>query len=91
MIQGNHTLKCSYYALCGCVFDAIRPVSAVPSAQRGHFFFRDPAIIWKKGKLGAFGSAGASLLLGERPKVSFSFRPPGAQKTAETGRFKKPA
>ena len=52
--------------LCGCVFDAIRPVSAVPGAQRGHFFFRDPAIIWKKGKLGAFGSAGASLLLGEK-------------------------
>ena len=55
------------------------------------FFFSDPTIIWEKGNLSALGSAGASLLLGEVPEVSFPFRPPGAQKTAETARFGPPA
>ena len=48
------------------------------------FCFTNPTIIWEKGNLGALGSAGASLLLGEIPKVIAPFRPPGARKTAET-------
>ena len=57
------------------------------NGPESRFFFSDPTIIWEKGNLGALGSAGASLLLGEVPKVIFPFRPPVARKTAERARF----
>ena len=41
--------------------------------------------------IASIGSAAASLLLGDVPKVGVSFRPPGARKTAETARFGPPA
>ena len=50
------------------------------NGPESRFFFSDPTIIWEKGNLGALGSAGASLLLGERTKVYVPFRAPGARK-----------
>jgi len=74
-----------------------RPFSAVsrnpfrPVGPRNgpewRFRWWNPTIIWEKGGLGAPGSAGASLLLGEVQKVYVPFWPPRARKTAETARF----
>ena len=57
------------------------------NGPESHFFFKDPIFIWEKGNLGALGLPGASLLLGEVPKVNATFGPPGARKTPETARF----
>ena len=72
----------------------LRPISAVSqnafrpgdprNGPESHFRWGNPTIIWEKGNLGALGSAGASLLLGEVQEVGVPFRPPGARKTAET-------
>ena len=79
----------------------LRPILAVSqnafrpgdprNGPESRFCCRDPTIIWEKGNLGAPGSAGASLLLGEQTKVEPPFRPPGAPKTAETDRFRPSA
>ena len=61
------------------------------NGPESRFFFSDPTIIWEKGNLGAPGSACPLLLLGEVQEVNVPFRPPGAQKTAETARFGPPA
>ena len=55
------------------------------NGPKSRFCFKDPTIIWENGNLGAL--VWALFLLGERQKVIFPFRPPGALKTAETARF----
>ena len=61
------------------------------NGPESRFFFKDPIFIWEKGNLGALSLPGASLLLGEIPKVNPPFGPPGARKTAETARFGRAA
>ena len=70
------------------------------SMARQHSFSQWPSAVSgppKRARIAVFASktrlrsAGASLLLGEVPKVSFPFRPPGARKTAETARFGRAA
>ena len=45
------------------------------NGPESRFFFKDPIFIWEKGNLGALGSPGASLLLGDHTKVNAPFRP----------------
>ena len=61
------------------------------NGPESHFFFKDPIFIWEKGNLGALSLPGASLLLGEIPKVVLPFGPPGARKTPEMARFGRAA
>merc|ERR1711911_202837 len=61
------------------------------NGPESRFFFKDPIFIWEKGNLGALSLPGASLLLGEVPKVVPPFGPLGARKTAETARFGRAA
>ena len=45
------------------------------NGPESRFFFKDPIFIWEKGNLGALSLPGASLLLGEIPKVEPPFGP----------------
>ena len=78
-----------------CPFLAVSRNAFRPGEPRNgpesRFFFKDPIFIWEKGTLGALSLPGASLLLGEIPKVVVPFGPPGARKTPEMARFGRAA